>query len=108
MKTGGHTDQSTQTFLPKTPISRVDNHVSSRGPPPAVCPRPPVSTLSAPPPRMVSLSHLILNFSHVFTLNSPLQFTKPQTGTCSQASLPGETPPRTVEGRQENVSNQLL
>ncbi|KAM3601215.1 uncharacterized protein V6R79_009341 [Siganus canaliculatus] len=32
-------------------IDNRENHVSSRGPPP-VCPRPPVSTLSAPPPRM--------------------------------------------------------
>ncbi|XP_069001835.1 lymphocyte cytosolic protein 2a [Embiotoca jacksoni] len=30
----------------------IDSHLSSRGPPPAVCPRPPVSTLSAPSARM--------------------------------------------------------
>lgn len=33
-------------------IDNRDNHVSSRGPPPALCPRPPVATLSAPSPRM--------------------------------------------------------
>ncbi|CAJ1063174.1 Hypothetical predicted protein [Xyrichtys novacula] len=33
-------------------IDKRDNHVSSRGPPPVVCPRPPVSSLSVPPPRM--------------------------------------------------------
>ncbi|XP_070773524.1 lymphocyte cytosolic protein 2a [Enoplosus armatus] len=33
-------------------IDNRDNHVSSRGPPPALCPRPPASTLSAPSPRM--------------------------------------------------------
>ncbi|XP_034745990.1 lymphocyte cytosolic protein 2a isoform X2 [Etheostoma cragini] len=38
--------------LPIGDSDYIDNHLSSRGPPPAVCPRPPVSTLSAPSPRM--------------------------------------------------------
>lgn len=38
--------------LPIGDSDYIDNHVSSRGPPPAVCPRPPASTLSAPSPRM--------------------------------------------------------
>jgi len=33
----------------------VDSHVSSRGPPPAVSPRPPAATLTAPSPPMVRL-----------------------------------------------------
>ncbi|XP_022625110.1 lymphocyte cytosolic protein 2 [Seriola dumerili] len=33
-------------------IDNRDNHMSPRGPPPALCPRPPVSTLSAPTARM--------------------------------------------------------
>ncbi|XP_034463249.1 lymphocyte cytosolic protein 2a [Hippoglossus hippoglossus] len=32
-------------------IDKRDNHMSSKGPPPAVCARPPVSTLAAPSPR---------------------------------------------------------
>ncbi|XP_074466145.1 lymphocyte cytosolic protein 2a isoform X2 [Sebastes fasciatus] len=42
-------------LIPTLPIGDsdyIDNHVTSRGGPPAVCPRPPASTLSAPPPRM--------------------------------------------------------
>ncbi|XP_059207041.1 lymphocyte cytosolic protein 2a [Centropristis striata] len=42
-------------LFPTMPIGEsqyIDNHVSSRGPPPALCPRPPVSTLSAPSPRV--------------------------------------------------------
>ncbi|KAM9348483.1 lymphocyte cytosolic protein 2a [Symphorus nematophorus] len=38
--------------LPIGDSDYIDNHVSSRGLPPAVSPRPPVSTLSAPSPRM--------------------------------------------------------
>ncbi|XP_045896926.1 lymphocyte cytosolic protein 2a [Micropterus dolomieu] len=38
--------------LPIGDSDYIDNHVSSRGPPPALCPRPPVSALSAPPSRM--------------------------------------------------------
>ncbi|XP_035864763.1 lymphocyte cytosolic protein 2a isoform X1 [Sander lucioperca] len=38
--------------LPIGDSDYIDSHLSSRGPPPAVCPRPPVSTLSAPSPRM--------------------------------------------------------
>ncbi|KAA8586635.1 hypothetical protein FQN60_000471 [Etheostoma spectabile] len=38
--------------LPIGDSDYIDNHLSSRGQPPAVCPRPPVATLSAPSPRM--------------------------------------------------------
>ncbi|XP_034405891.1 lymphocyte cytosolic protein 2a isoform X2 [Cyclopterus lumpus] len=34
--------------LPIADSDYIDSHVASRGPPPAVCPRPPASTLSAP------------------------------------------------------------
>ncbi|XP_076605825.1 lymphocyte cytosolic protein 2a [Chaetodon auriga] len=37
-------------------IDNRDNHVSSRGLPPPVCPRPPASTLSVPSPRMAGES----------------------------------------------------
>ncbi|XP_065819187.1 lymphocyte cytosolic protein 2a [Labrus bergylta] len=33
-------------------VDNRDNHISSRGPPPALSPRPPVASLSAPSPRM--------------------------------------------------------
>ncbi|KAM6983427.1 lymphocyte cytosolic protein 2a [Tautogolabrus adspersus] len=33
-------------------VDNIANHASTRGPPPALCPRPPVSSLSAPSPRM--------------------------------------------------------
>ncbi|XP_070712218.1 lymphocyte cytosolic protein 2a [Pempheris klunzingeri] len=48
-------EDQVQKLFPTLPIGEsdyVDNHMSTRGPPPAVCPRPPVSTLSAPSPRM--------------------------------------------------------
>ncbi|XP_029304857.1 LOW QUALITY PROTEIN: lymphocyte cytosolic protein 2a [Cottoperca gobio] len=38
--------------LPIGDSEYIDSHVTSRGPPPAVCPRPPASTLSAPSPRV--------------------------------------------------------
>ncbi|KAM6910924.1 lymphocyte cytosolic protein 2a isoform 1-T1 [Lycodopsis pacificus] len=38
--------------LPIADSDYIDSHVTSRGPPPVVSPRPPASTLSAPSPRM--------------------------------------------------------
>ncbi|KAM8900026.1 lymphocyte cytosolic protein 2a isoform 3-T3 [Spinachia spinachia] len=47
-------------LCPTLPIANsdyIDSHVSSRAPPPAVSPRPPADTLSAPPHRMPSESY---------------------------------------------------
>lgn len=86
-------EDMTLKLCPTLPISdsdyidNRDNHISSRGPPPTLCPRPPVATLSTPPTRMPGGS------------SSSRRDVSPQSGGRASAKFPSG-PPQIFRGNK--------